>query len=233
MSQTDKFERFEGKVAMVAGSGTGEGAATALRLAAEGADLHVADVDQEKLLEVVREAETYDVSVSWSLTDVSDRRQVEDAVEIATGAHGRLDCLVNDAGIYESRGLLDVDETSIARMFAVDLYGPFVVAQVAARAMAKSGGGAISNTSSISGLIGDPAERMAHYAAAKGALASFTRQAAIELARSDIRINAICPGPHRAGRPADVAGLHAFLLSDDASYITGSIFPIDSISGRG
>lgn len=205
MSQSDRFERFEGKVAMVAGPASGQGAATALRLAAEGADLHLADVDEEKLGEVVSEAETYGVSVTWSLTDVSDRGQVEGAVEIATSAHGRLDCLVNNARIYESPDPLDLDEAGIARMFAIDLYGPFVVAQVAARAMAKTGGGAITNTSSTD------------------AVASFTRSAAVELARVDIRINTVCPGS--ADTPQ--AGLHAFLLSDDASYITGSTFHLD------
>ncbi len=206
MSQTiDKFERFGGKVAMVTGAASGQGAATALRLAAEGAGLHLIDLDEEKLPEVVSEAETYDVSVTWSLADVSDRGRVEEAVEIAVGAHGHLDCLVDNAGIDGTRDLLDLDEPGIERRFAADLYGPFVVAQVAARAIAKSGGGAITITSSTE------------------AVAGFTRQAAVELARVDIRINTICPG----STDAPQAGLHAFLLSDDASYITGSIFHLD------
>jgi meso-butanediol dehydrogenase / (S,S)-butanediol dehydrogenase / diacetyl reductase len=206
MSQTiDKFERFGGKVAMVTESASGQGAATALRLAAEGADLHLVDLDEEKLLEVVSEAETYDVSVTWSLTDVADRGQVEEAVEIATGAHGRLDCLVdNAAAIDATRDLLGLDQDGIERRFAADLYDPFVVAQVAARAISRAGGGAITITSSTE------------------AVAGFTRQAAVELARFDIRINAVSPGSGDAPQ----AGLHAFLLSEDASYITGSVFDL-------
>jgi NAD(P)-dependent dehydrogenase (short-subunit alcohol dehydrogenase family) len=205
MSRTDKFERFQGKVAMVTGAVTAPGAATALRLAAEGARLHLVDLDEEKLSEVVSEAETYDVAVTWSLTDVSDRGQVEGAVEIATRAHGRLDCLADNAGSHASLDLPDVDEAGIARTFAADLYAPFVVAQVAARAMAKTAGGAITITSSTE------------------AVAGFTRSAAVELAPADIRINAIRPG----STDAPQAGLHAFLLSDDASYITGSVFHLD------
>lgn len=206
MSQIDKFERFGGKVAMVTGSASGQGAATALRLAAEGADLHLVDLDEVKLSKVVSEAETYGVSVTWSLTDVSDRGQVEAAVEDAVAAHGRLDCLVDDAAAIDAtRDLLGLDEPGIERRFAADLYAPFVVAQVAARAIARSGGGAITITSSTK------------------AVAGFTRQAAVELAGVDIRINAISPGSGDAPQ----AGLHAFLLSEDASYITGSVFHLD------
>lgn len=205
MSQTDKFERFEGKVAMVTAAASPHGAATALRLAAEGAGLHLIDLDGEKLAEVVSEAETYGVSVTSSLTDVADREQVEAAVELAVGAHGRLDCLANNAGIETTGDLFGGDEAGLGRRFAADLYGRFVVVQLAARAIAGSGGGAITNTSSTE------------------AVAGFTRQTAVELARVGIRINAICPGSSDAPR----AGLQAFLLSDDASYITGSVFDLD------
>jgi NAD(P)-dependent dehydrogenase (short-subunit alcohol dehydrogenase family) len=241
--------RHEGKIALTTGAASGVGAATARRLAAEGAAVHLVDVDADGLERAAAELRAATVSVA----DVSDPSQVEAAVEECIEAHGRLDAVANNAGIYVGSALAGHDLADWERAVAVNVQGTFLVAQAAARHMRGTGGGAITNVSSVYGQIGDTFDPMASYAASKAGVAALTRQLAVELGPMDIRVNAICPGmidtpmnaewkadaqawdefirakiPARRVATADeAAALHAFLLSDEASYMTGALVFMD------
>ena len=242
-------ERFDGKVVLVTGAASGIGAATARRFTAEGAQLMLGDIDSEGLSTLVKELDSHGTAAGRT-TDVADLAQVEALTAEAVERFGRLDVVFNNAGIGAYGKAPDLDPEAWHRTIAVDLDSVFYGCRAAIPRLRESGGGAIVNTASISGLFGDYG--LGAYNAAKGAVMNFTRTVAIDHAREGIRVNAVCPGPietaltagmiknarmmesyaeripmGRVGQAEEIAGVVAFLASDDASYITGAGIVID------
>ena len=244
--------RLKERVAIVTGAATGMGKATAVALASEGAAVVVDYVGKSQLadetLQKIAAAGAQGISVE---ADVSDPAQVQKLVEQAVGKFGKLDILVNNAGIEFKQPFLDFPFDLWQKIIAVDLTGPWLCAQAAARQMVKQGnGGRIINISSVHEDL--PMPTNAPYCAAKGGLRMLTRTIALELAPHKITVNNIGPGaiytpidkdveadPNmekqlmaeiplgRWGRPEEVAELAVFLASDAAAYITGSTHFID------
>ena len=244
------MRRFEGRGALVTGGGSGIGRATATRLLQEGARVVINGRRQEVLDEALQALRPLG-EVEAVRADVSRDEEVERLVAAALILLGRIDVLVNSAGIDGAgAGALELDPVDWRRVLEVNLTGPFLVARAVARQMAASGGGAIVNVSSLNGQAAEP--RFAEYNSAKGGLDMLTRSLAVDLVGYNIRVNAVCPGyirtpmtelyladPQagagitaaipmgRVGDPAEVAAAIAFLASDDASYITGELLVVD------
>jgi 3-oxoacyl-[acyl-carrier protein] reductase len=236
--------RLEGRVAIVTGAGSGIGAATAARLAAEGAAVVCADID----LGAAERTAAGLVGGSAARLDVADRGGWAELMAACGATHGRLDVLVNNAGITRDRSLLKMSDAEWQEVIDVHLRGTWLGCQHAVPAMREAGaGGAIVNLSSESrhGAFGQ-----ANYAAAKAGIAGLTRTVALEHARHGIRCNAVAPGgvdtpmtrevpEHvkgpwmaniplaRFAEPAEIASVIAFLASDDASYVTGQVLNVD------
>ena len=231
--------RLCGKTIVVTGGLSGIGAATCEILAREGAHVVAADLSADTTTLANDRIATIKV-------DVSDQRSVEDAIDAITKRDGRIDGLVNSAGIAAATPFLDTTIETFDRIMAVNLRGSFLVGQTVARVMARTGGGSIVNIGSISGLIGS-ANRSA-YGASKGGVAILSKVMATDLAQFGIRVNVIAPGPintplvlsaetrleyesmvslRRYGEPAEVANAALFLLSDESSYITGQVLAVD------
>ena len=239
-------ERFAGRVALVTGGASGIGAASAAAFAAEGARVVVADIDRERGPAVAR-----DIGGIFEWVDVADHGQVTRLVADTARSLGRLDVVVANAfatafGSIESLGIAEWSRT-----LDVTLTPVFTALRAGIPVMRAQGGGAVVNIASISGLGGD--RGLAAYNAAKAGVVNLTRTAALELARSGIRLNAVCPGlidtpalqrafsrlPQqegtaraavpvgRFGRPDEVARAVLFLASDDASYVTGATLVVD------
>lgn len=243
-------DRFAGKGVVVTGGARGLGAAAARRFLLEGAHVLVVDRDSAALARATEEMRVLG-AVHGCDADVSRADDVERLVTAATTFLGRIDVLINNAGIAFEEPFLDIPEERWDDIIAVNLKGCFLVGQHVARAMVAQGGpAAIVNTSSTNGLVGE--DKYAHYNASKGGVTLLTKSMAIELAPYGIRVNAVCPGyiltelsaaiddaafmaeyVHRfiplgrAGTPEDVAGVFTFLASDDAAFMTGACVVID------
>ena len=240
-------QRFDGRVALITGAASGIGAATARRLASEGARVFLGDLDEDAGRALERELG--DASQFFRL-DVRDLAQVDAFTQACVDRFGRLDAVFNNAGIGAYGQAPDLDPETWRDVIAVDLDSVFFGCRAAIPQLRHSGGGAIVNTASISGLFGDYG--LLAYNAAKGAVVNLTRALAIDHAREGIRVNAVCPGPietplakgliehavvsveyernipmGRVGRAEEVASAVAFLASEDASYITGAMLVID------
>jgi NAD(P)-dependent dehydrogenase (short-subunit alcohol dehydrogenase family) len=235
------------RVALVTGANTGIGLAIAERLLADGYALGYATLDERPQDEgPIADLRTrYGADrihlVAGNLADAAvPARLVSETV----AALGRLDVLVNNAGLSTAKPLLDLTVDDFDRTFAIDVRGSFLAVQAAARQMRGSGGGAIVNITSVHEHI--PRPDFAVYASAKAALGMLTRAAALELAVHGIRVNSVAPGviatprneadaerldPEvplgRPGKPEEVAALVAWLCSDEAAYVTGSSYVID------
>lgn len=243
------MKRFEGKTIIVTGAGSGIGAACVRRLHAEGASVVAVDVNTEHVEKVVK---GLDGGQSLALTaSVADRSQVESAVASALDHFGSLYGLVNSAGIRGVGNILDFEDDAWDRVMSVNLDGTFKICQAFARELRKAGnGGAIVNITSAAGLMAVP-NRLG-YVASKFGVSGLTRGISMELAPFGIRVNAIAPGMIRTpmsevmfqdpenvkriraahpigreGAPEEIASVASFLLSDDASFVTGIVMPVD------
>jgi len=247
--------RHEGRVAFVTGSGSGIGRAIAVRLAAEGAAVAIADIDDDGAAETVASIVE---SGGWALAvhcDVRTRASVVAARELATDAFGSITLLVNNAGLVTMESLDELTEESWDLVLDVNLKGVWLVTQEIARSIADAGGGAVVNISTVESevVVSSQGTCQVHYNASKGGVKMLTKALAVELGARNIRVNAVAPGPvatdfvslegitsdeamdfmrgrlviPRVGRPADIAAAVSFLLCDDASWITGVQLPVD------
>jgi meso-butanediol dehydrogenase/(S,S)-butanediol dehydrogenase/diacetyl reductase len=241
-------KRFQDKVAVITGGASGIGAATARLMVDEGAFVVIADLNEE--LGQALAGRLGDGRAMYRKCDVANRADVEALIEHAIRRFTRIDVLFNNAGIGCFGETPDLDPDTWAQVIAVDLNSVFYACRAAIPHMKRTGGGAIVNTASISGLGGDYG--FSAYNAAKGAVVNYTRSLAIDHAKDNIRVNALCPGlidtpltapakemqsvleawvagipMKRTGAPQEMAKVVAFLASDDASYVTGSIVVAD------
>jgi NAD(P)-dependent dehydrogenase (short-subunit alcohol dehydrogenase family) len=244
--------RFAGKNVIVTGAGQGIGRAVAERFAGEGADLMLVGRRHEPLEQAVREIEATG-GHAWSHpADVTDSTQVEEAVAAAISRWGRIDVLVNNAGIAEEVPFLEIEDASWDRVLATNLRGAFVMAQRVARTQVTTGSGAIVHIASIDASGGDGP--YASYNASKAGLLGLNRTMALELGPHGIRVNCVSPGfthtemtesavppelmdyrvnrfdrvpMRRLVKPEEIAAACAFLASDDASAITGIDLTVD------
>ncbi|PWL17627.1 dehydrogenase [Falsochrobactrum shanghaiense] len=241
--------KLEGRIAIITGAARGIGRACAERLLAEGAKVIIADIDEARLNETAAAIGTPD-SVLAIPTDVADKAQVDALVAKAVEHFGRLDIMVNNAGICPIVDFLDVTEETYDRVLSVNLKGAFFGTQAAGRRMIEQGkGGVIINMSSINSGLANP--NVAPYAISKGGMNQVTGTAAVAFAPHGIRVAGVGPGTimsemvvgdfidsagskaimsrtpmGRYGEPEEIAAVVAFLASDDASYITGeTIYP--------
>jgi NAD(P)-dependent dehydrogenase (short-subunit alcohol dehydrogenase family) len=245
--------RLANKIVLVTGAGSGIGRGIARRFAAEGASLALSDIGEAGLQEtaaLIEEVGGQSISV---VGDVAVRADAERMVEAAVSGFGRLDIVVNNAGISGSRQAtlahLTPDE-EWERVMAVNVSGVFRVASAAIRQMLAQGSGTIINIASAAGFVPFPAR--AAYNASKGAVIAFTRALALDYAPNHIRVNAICPGmvetamtrwrldvPElrqqvldmtpwgRIGQTEDIASAAVYLASDEADFVTGHMLVID------
>jgi NAD(P)-dependent dehydrogenase (short-subunit alcohol dehydrogenase family) len=235
---------LEGKVAVITGAGSGMGKASAKVFAREGAKLVISDISGAQ----ARTAEEIGGDVVAMRCDISDESQVAALIDAAVSKFGRLDAMLNVAGIASGAMIESVEETDLDRIIDVNMKGVFWGVKYAVRAMKANGGGAIVNWSSLVGLT--PIPGCSAYNMTKAGVAMLTKSTAIEYGPHNIRCNAMAPGmiltegmgregmesnPSRAtrnplrrpGAPEDAGELAAFLASDRAAYINGVIIPLD------
>jgi NAD(P)-dependent dehydrogenase (short-subunit alcohol dehydrogenase family) len=248
------MERVEGKACVVTGAGSGIGKAIAERLAEEGGKVLCVDVNGESAA-ATAEGICADGGIAAGCTaDVSDSEQVDAFVENCVALYGRVDVLVNNAGVNIPGVLHEVSNAVIDTTLNVNVKGAIYGCRAVIPHMLRQGGGAIVNISSVNGLVSEPF--LAVYSASKGAIVMLTKGVALDYAKQGIRCNAICPGwvdtpinyAHaemlgglekvystidsfqpigRPGEPREIAHLALFLASDEASFLTGSIITAD------
>ncbi|NIO70181.1 MAG: SDR family oxidoreductase [Anaerolineae bacterium] len=244
--------RLKGKVALITGGAAGIGKATAERFAEEGAKVVICDVNEE-LGQATAEA----LGVSFYKVDVTDRNAVQEWVDDVVERYGRIDVLVNNAGILRDATLVKVKDGELVKqmseadfdlVIAVNLKGVFNCTQAVAPHMIRQGDGVILNATSIVGLDGNFGQT--NYVATKAGVVGMTKVWARELGGYNIRVNAVAPGPTatemvrsmpqkildrfreriplgRLGQPQDIANAYLFLASDEASYISGAVLRVD------
>lgn len=237
---------LKNKIAVVTGSARGMGRGIALELARAGADIVVSDIIPGE--ETVREIKSLKRRAAYIKTDVSNEDDVKNMINETIKRFGKIDILVNDAGIYRTAPTVNVSEEEWNKTINIDLKGVFLCSREASKHMKK--GGSIINISSIAAMVGFP--MAAAYCAAKGGVRSLTKSLAVEFGKKGIRINSIHPGVietpmtqdllkdkkmkestiagvplGRTGKPVDIAGPVVFLASDASSYITGEELIVD------
>ncbi len=241
--------RLSGKVAIVTGGGRGIGAATSLALAQEGARVCLSYSSQpEAAAQVLAAIEAAGGEAFVQACDVREAAQVDALVAATEDRWGRIDVLVNNAGVVRDSLVLMLPDEDWQTVLDVNLTGTFRVCRAVARCMLMQRSGCIINLSSVAAAR--PGRGQANYAASKGGIESFTRALASELGRKGVRVNAVAPGVivtemsadvraaagdeiqrqillRRFGSPADVARAVVFLASDDAAYITGEVLHVD------
>ena len=246
---------LEGRVAIVTGAAQGIGAACAERLAQDGAAVALWDVDDARGRALAAQLVAAGRQAIYCRCNVAEKREVDAALATTLESFGRVDALVNNAGIFRAAAFLDITEADWDAVIDVNLKGAFLVGQAVARAMvanaAPARGGAIVNMSSVNGVMAIPS--IASYNASKGGVNQLTRVMALALADHGIRVNAVAPGTiatelarnavlgsdeakarimsrtplKRLGEPHEIADVCAFLVSSASSYMTGEIVYVD------
>jgi 3-oxoacyl-[acyl-carrier protein] reductase len=240
-------QRLSQKVSIITGAAQGIGLATALKFAQEGAIVVVCDVKQAAVDTAVAQCQAAGAQALGFVVDVTQRAMVDGMVKAVMDRFGRIDVLVNNAGITQDARLQKMTQEQFDRVIDVNLRGVFHCAQAVADIMVNQGGGVILNASSIVGLYGNFGQT--NYAATKFGVIGFTKTWSRELGPKGVRVNAIAPGfiatpilstmPQkvidemaqrvpikRLGQPEDIANAYAFLASDEASYINGTVLEV-------
>lgn len=243
--------RLDNKVVLITGGAQGIGRAIAVRFAAEGAKVAIADLHAEAMKDTVSLIQSKGGHALALEVDVRHKAQVDRMVDAALAQWGRLDILVNGAGINRTASFLEITEEDWDAHLDIILKGTFLVSQRAAQAMVKQGdGGSIIQISSVNGLSAEADQ--AHYNAAKGGINLLAMSMAVELAAHGIRVNSLCPGfietrltkplidnppaiaeylksipMGRVGQPEEIASAALFMASDESRYMTGHTMVID------
>jgi 3-oxoacyl-[acyl-carrier protein] reductase len=242
------MNRLQDKVAIVTGGSAGLGKATVELFAAEGAAVSIWDVNATAGQALAKEMTAAGHRVEYRQIDVSDSAAVAAAVQSVVDNFGRLDILINNAGITRDATLLKMEESQFDQVIDVNLKGVFNCGQAAARVMAAQGSGSIVNTSSVVALYGNFGQ--SNYVATKAGVIGMTRVWARELGRKGVRVNAVAPGfiatemvmampekvrdmmaektpMQRLGQPHEIARAYLFLASDEAAFVHGAVLSVD------
>lgn len=246
-NSTASSGRLAGKVSIITGAAQGIGEATALKFAKEGAIVIACDLNETALAEVVRKCKDLGAKAASFLMNVTDRAQVDSVVAKVLEQFGRVDVLVNNAGITQDARLVKMTPEQFDKVIDVNLRGVFHCSQAVADTMISQNSGVILNASSVVGLYGNFGQT--NYAATKFGVIGFTKTWSRELGPKGVRVNAVAPGfiatpildsmPEkvidgmkarvplaRLGKPEEIANVYAFLASDEASYINGEVIEV-------
>ncbi|AZN35686.1 beta-ketoacyl-ACP reductase [Iodobacter ciconiae] len=239
--------RLKDKVAIITGSASGIGQATAIKFAAEGAKVVVCDVNQSGIDAVVFGLVQSGAVAVGHVVDVTNKTQIAEMVAAVKAQFGRIDVLVNNAGIVQDAQLIKMTEEQFDRVIDINLKGVYNCARAVVDIMVEQGNGVILNASSVVGVYGNFGQT--NYAAAKFGVIGFVKTWAKELGKKGIRANAVCPGfvatpilkampekviqsmeervpMKRMAQPEEIANVYAFLASDEASYINGAAIEV-------
>jgi len=246
--------RLAGKNAVITGGGTGIGQAIALAFAREGAQVAVAGRRKEKLDETLHLLQQAGRSALALECDVTKAEDTLRTVKAAEAAFGKVNVLVNNAGSLSVSRVENITEADWDRVMAANVKGPFLMCRAALPAMRRAGGGSVINVGSVLGIVA--IRDRAAYCASKGAVTMLTKAMALDHAQDNIRVNCLCPSIvesditrnlfaeteaggqaresrlasiplGRFGKPADIAGLAVFLASEESSWMTGTVIPVD------
>ena len=239
--------RLLGKVSLITGAAQGIGLATAKKFAQEGAKVVVCDIHAEAVNAAVAQCQALGAQAEGHTMDVTQRDQVDAVIAAVIAKHGRIDVLVNNAGITQDARLQNMSIEQFDRVIDVNLRGVFHCAQAVANTMVAQGRGVILNASSVVGIYGNFGQT--NYAASKFGVIGFTKTWSRELGPKGVRVNAVAPGfiatpilntipekviaemaqrvpLRRLGQPEEIANVYAFLASDEASYINGEVIEV-------
>jgi 3-oxoacyl-[acyl-carrier protein] reductase len=241
------MKRLEGKICIITGAAQGIGLATSLKFAQEGATVVVCDLKQAAVDDAVKQCEALGATALGFVMDVTQREMVDAVVAQVKARFGRIDVLVNNAGITKDARLQKMTLAQFDQVIDVNLRGVFHCAQAVADTMVAQGNGVILNASSVVGVYGNFGQT--NYAASKFGVIGFTKTWCRELGPKGVRVNAVAPGfittpilasipekviaemEHRVplrrlGKPEEIANVYAFLASDEASYINGAVIEV-------
>lgn len=242
------MSKLDGKVSIVTGGASGIGEATARAFVAEGAKVVLADINEANGKALEQELANAGSDVMFVKADITNEEEIKQLVNKTVEKYGRIDVLFNNAGIGAMGASHELSTEAWQKVININLSGVFLMAKYTIQQMLKNGGGAIINTASILGHVGQA--QTAAYTASKGAVVNLTRALGIEYAASNIRVNAVCPGYvdtpilnevdaemrqqlvklhpiGRLGRPDEIAKAVVFLASDDASFVVGANLLVD------